>query len=151
MRGANTFPLRNRLPNPDIGCDDHILSFLLSWVLSIFPLSFLGINKVRWRLCSVHHCERAIALRFEVVSPFFRGATDGDSAGDCSSLSESSLVRSFVCLCLFTYVAFLYCFYYLYCHIDMNLLYWFDYGLVLEYSDCKPCGKDFLPESRVKT
>ena len=106
MRGANTFPLRNRLPNPDLVATTVII-VVLSWVLSIFPLSFLGINKVRWRLCSVHHCERAIALRFEVVSPFFRGATDGDSAGDNDhALSESSLVRTFVCLCLFNFMAF---------------------------------------------
>ena len=108
VRDANTSPLRNRLPNPDIGCDDHILSFLLSWVLSIFPLSFLGINKVRWRLCSVHHCERAIALRFEVVSPFFSRCDRWRLCWGLKSLSESSLVRTSVCLCLFNCVAFPY-------------------------------------------
>ena len=146
MRGANTFPLRNRLPNPDIGCDDHILSFLLSWVLSIFPLSFLGINKVRWRLCSVHHCERAIALRFEVVSPFFRGATDGDSAGDDKILSESSLVRTFVCFCLFNFMAFpLFIAFNIFIVILISVVYWFDMLGYLDILIANLVGKTFYP------
>ena len=66
------------------------------------------------------------------------------------SLSESSLVRSFVCLCLFTCVAFVYFFCYLYCYIDIICCIGsicFDIWVF----DCKPCGKDFLHESRVKT
>ena len=46
VRGANTFPLHNRLPNPLL----VVRPFLSFGVLSLFSLSF-GINKIRWRLC----------------------------------------------------------------------------------------------------
>jgi len=46
VRGANTFPLHNRLPNPLLVARP----FLSFGVLSLFSLSF-GINKIRWRLC----------------------------------------------------------------------------------------------------
>src|ERR1051325_10592026 len=38
VRGANTFLLRNRLPNPSFLVVDRLIQLL--WVLSIFPRSF---------------------------------------------------------------------------------------------------------------
>src|SRR3954468_5842138 len=59
VRGANTFPLLNRLPNPNLVTNDHLICFF-SFVgfIDIFPF-LLGINKVRWRLC----CTSSARLR----------------------------------------------------------------------------------------
>ncbi|KAK2397906.1 hypothetical protein QL285_059430 [Trifolium repens] len=55
VRGANTFPLRNRLSNPEMVA---MTTFpLLSRFYRYFPFP-TGMNKVRWRLCvisSVHY------------------------------------------------------------------------------------------------
>ena len=74
MRGANTFPLRNRHPYPSVGCET-ILSGLPSVLLSLFGINNTGGDSVVQRL---------------IFSAIFRactwmkilGATAGDSAGD---------------------------------------------------------------------
>ena len=52
VRGANTFPLHNRLPNP-IWLRRPFLFYFCGFY-RYFPFPSLGINKVRWRLCFVY-------------------------------------------------------------------------------------------------
>lgn len=47
VRGANTFLLCNRLPNPNM-----VVTIIFLKVLSICSYSFIEIKKVWWRLCS---------------------------------------------------------------------------------------------------
>src|SRR3954468_17344717 len=75
VRGANTFPLLNRLPNPNLVTTTILsVSFLFVGFIDIFPF-LLGINKVRWRLC----CTPSVRKR---TSHIFTATESGDSAGD---------------------------------------------------------------------
>ena len=55
--------------------------------------------------------------------------------GNIGPLSESSLVRTSVCLCLFNCVAFLYCFN-IFIVILVFVIYWFHHVGYLDF-DCK--------------
>src|SRR4051812_5808691 len=64
VRGANTFPLLNRLPNLNLVAMT-ILSVFFSSVgfIDIFPF-LLGINKVRWRLCCTSNARERVESHF---------------------------------------------------------------------------------------
>src|SRR3954467_8406817 len=64
VRGANTFPLLNRLPNLNLVAMTILSVFFLSvGFIDIFPF-LLGINKVRWRLCCTSNARKRVESHF---------------------------------------------------------------------------------------
>src|SRR3954469_15818651 len=64
VRGANTFPLLNRLPNLNLVAMTILSVFFLSvGFIDIFPFLF-GINKVRWRLCCTPNARERVESHF---------------------------------------------------------------------------------------
>src|SRR3954470_11183319 len=64
VRGAHTFPLLNRLPNPNLVAIIILsFSFLFMGFIDIFPFLF-GINKVRWRLCCTSNARKRVESHF---------------------------------------------------------------------------------------
>src|SRR3954471_10810196 len=64
VRGANTFPLLNRLPNPILVAMTILsISFHSVGFIDIFPF-LLGINKVRWRLCCTSNARKRVESHF---------------------------------------------------------------------------------------
>src|SRR4051812_42644408 len=64
VRGANTFPLLNRLPNLNLVAMTILsISFLFVGFIDIFPF-LLGINKARWRLCCTSNARKRVESHF---------------------------------------------------------------------------------------
>src|SRR4051812_47337241 len=64
VRGANTFPLLNRLPDLNLVAMTILsISFLSVGFIDIFPF-LLGINKVRWRLCCTSNACKHVESHF---------------------------------------------------------------------------------------
>ena len=79
VRGANTFPLRNRHPYLSLGCETirFSLSGLPSVLLSLFGINNTGGDSVVQRVYLSAILSR-LYLDWKIP-----GATAGDSAGDC--------------------------------------------------------------------